>query len=186
MAKILDVFLLSVGLSMDAFAVTISDMFTYRGMTKRRMFLIPIVFALVQGGLLLIGFFCGHLLPHGIDKYAGIASFVILGIIGGKMIWDAFHEDPASASNKVLSFPALLFQSVATSLDALFIGVSFAMEGTSIVMSCAIIVVVTFVVALIAALIGQKLGAAFGEKLGKRATILGGVVLIVIGIVELF
>lgn len=183
---IVSILLLSVGLSMDAFAVTLSDIFAYRGMTKRRRLLIPVIFALVQGGLLLIGFFCGHLLPQNIDKYAGLVSFVILGIIGGKMVWDAFHEDPDAGKKKVLSVPMLIFQSIATSLDALFIGVTFAMEGQNVILSCSIISVVTLVVALCAVLIGKRLGAAFGEKLGQRATIFGGLVLIAIGIFELF
>lgn len=184
--KILDLLFMSLGLSMDAFAVAISDLFAYRSMSKLRMLLIPVVFAVVQGGLLLIGYFCGHLLPQGVDKYAGIASCVILSVIGGKMIWDAVHEKPENATGKVLSVPMLAFQSIATSLDALFIGVSLAMESQDIVLSCVVIGLVTLVVALAAVLIGRGLGSAFGEKLGQRATIFGGVVLIIIGIVELF
>ena len=79
---------------MDAFAVTISNMFVYRNLSRTRMMLMPITFGFFQGIMPLIGYFAGTFFADMMSRYAGIISFLILGFIGGKMIWDALHEEP--------------------------------------------------------------------------------------------
>lgn len=89
----IEIIILGVALSMDAFAVTISNMFTYRSTPFKQALLMPLFFGAFQGIMPLIGYFAGMAVSSLIDQYAGIITFVILSFIGGKMVWDAFHED---------------------------------------------------------------------------------------------
>lgn len=183
--SVLEIILIGVGLSMDAFAVTISNMFVYRNLSRARMFLMPLTFGLFQGIMPLIGFFAGTFFAETLSSYAGIISFLILGIIGAKMIWDALHDESeltddleADKHAKTLTIPTLLLQGVATAIDALFVGVSFAAMSVNPFTSCSLIALTTFICVLLALLVGKR----FGVLLGERAAIVGGIVLILIGI----
>lgn len=183
----IEIIILGVALSMDAFAVTISNMFTYRSTSFKRALLMPLFFGAFQGIMPLIGYFAGRAISSFIDQYAGIITFVILGFIGGKMIWDAFHEDPneenetAVKKGSVLTISVLFFQAIATSIDALAVGVSFAALSVNVVFAAIAICCTTAVCCTVALLIGRR----FGAMLGSKATIIGGVVLILIGLKEL-
>ena len=179
-----EIVLVALALSMDAFAVTISNMFAYRGSDRLHRALMPILFGLFQGGMTLIGFFAGSLVGAFVERYAGIVAFVILGCIGAKMLWDAFHEsdEETPGSRSRLTVPILLVQAVATSIDALAVGVSVAALSLDIVFTASVIGVTTAFCCVVALFIGQR----FGMKLGNKATMIGGVVLIVIGIKSLF
>lgn len=186
----LESLLLGAGLSMDAFAVTISDMFSYRGTTKRRALLLPLFFGLFQGGMPLIGYFAGRLVSSFIEKYAGILTLAILGIIGAKMIFDAVRElrskskesggpkAQSDVSGKRLTVGVMLLQAVATSIDALCVGVSLAAQNADPLFVCLIIALTTFALSFVAVLLGRR----FGAQLGEKATIVGGIVLIAIGV----
>lgn len=180
----LELLILSLALSMDAFAVTISNAFAYRGSDKLHCFLMPVFFGLFQAGMTLIGFFAGSLISVFIDNYAGIITFIILSFIGGKMLWDALHEtnEHAEEQQSCITIPVLFFQAVATSIDALAVGVSFAALSLNIGLASSIIGATTFICCIVALLIGKR----FGMKLGSKATIAGGLVLIAIGIKALF
>ncbi len=183
----IEIIILGVALSMDAFAVTISNMFTYRSTSFKRALLMPLFFGAFQGIMPLIGYFAGRAISSFIDQYAGIITFVILGFIGGKMIWDAFHEDPneenetAVKKGPVLTISVLFFQAIATSIDALAVGVSFAALSVNVVFAAIAICCTTAACCTVALLIGRR----FGAMLGSKATIIGGVVLILIGLKEL-
>lgn len=175
----IEIILLGLALSMDAFAVTISNMFAYRGWTRGRLLLMPIFFGVFQALMPTIGYFAGSLVSDVISQYAGILTFVILGFIGGKMIWDAFHEDEDDESTgQVLTIPVLFFQAIATSIDALAVGVSFAAYELNVAFAVSVIGITTFLTICVALFIGRRAGNALGEK----ATIVGGIVLILIGI----
>lgn len=180
----LELLLLGLALSMDAFAVTISNAFAYRGSDKLHRLLMPIFFGAFQAGMTLIGFFAGSLISAFIDNYAGIITFVILGFIGSKMLWDAKRasHDKAEEQQTRITVPILFFQAIATSIDALAVGVSFAALSIDIGLASSIIGATTFICCFIALLIGKR----FGMKLGNKATIIGGVVLIAIGVKALF
>lgn len=198
--------MLGAALSMDAFAVTISDMFAYRGMSRRRAFLLPLAFGLFQGLMPLAGYLAGQLVAGFIQAYAGILTFAILGIIGGKMVVDAAREiqvargtdeshSPADRSGagccrhtlegdvqatctpKKLTLGVIALQAVATSIDALAVGVSFAALEVEPLSTCALIGLTTFVLSCVALGVGKR----FGTKLGEKATLAGGIVLIAIG-----
>lgn len=180
----IELLILGLALSMDAFAVTVSSAFVYRGTDKAHRLLMPVFFGVFQGLMPVIGFYAGSLVGPFIETYAGIITFVILGFIGGKMLWDAFHEEPEEVFDKhaKLTIPVLFFQAIATSIDALAVGVSFAALSLNIASAATLIGLTTALCCIIALIIGRH----FGMKLGNKATIIGGIVLIAIGIKALF
>lgn len=180
--SITEIVILGLALSMDAFAVTISNSFAYPKISRARSFSMPLAFGFFQFLMPVVGFVLGQLVSEFITQYAGFITFVILGFIGGKMIWDAFHEEEGEeASGQTLTVPVLLFQAVATSIDALAVGVSFAALEVNVLTSSGIIGITTALTCAVALIIGKR----FGNALGEKATIIGGVVLILIGLKSL-
>lgn len=181
--SITEIILLGLALSMDAFAVTISNGLAFRDASRARRFLMPVFFGVFQGVMPVIGFALGSLVSEWVDQYAGLITFVILAFVGGKMIWDALHDvgdDEASGSK--LTIPVLFFQAIATSIDALAVGVSFAMLSIDIGMAASIIGLTTFLCCIVALFIQKGVGRVLGDK----AAIVGGIVLIGIGLKSLF
>lgn len=179
--SIYEIVLIGIALSMDAFAVCIADSMVYTNTAGYRKLSMPVAFGLFQGLMPVAGFYLGSLFSSFIDRWSGVISLIILGIIGINMIREGLSEEEEQQTNE-LTVTALLVQAVATSIDAFAVGVSFAASGADIWLSAPIIAVTTFILSLAAVLIGVKAG----EKLGHRAEILGGIILIVIGIKALF
>ncbi len=191
---VLEVFLIGLSLSMDAFAVSVTDGLCYRNLTKVKGATIPLAFGLFQAVMPLIGYFVafglGQAFEEIFDKIDHWIAFVLLAIIGGKMIYDAIKQlrsREEEIKEKKYSVPEVLVQGVATSIDALFVGVSFAAtEGLknsipNVLVGVAIIGVTTFVISLAGLLIGVKIGNVLKNKSGI-ATLIGGLVLIGIGL----
>ena len=180
--SVFEIVILGLALAMDAFAVTISNSFAYPKISRARRLSMPLAFGFFQFLMPVVGFVLGQLVSEFITQYAGFITFVILGFIGGKMIWDAFHEEEGEeASGQTLTVPVLLFQAVATSIDALAVGVSFAALEVNVLTSSGIIGITTALTCAVALIIGKR----FGNALGEKATIIGGVVLILIGLKSL-
>ena len=175
--SILEIILIGAGLAMDASAVCLSAGLVYRGLTRRQKLSMPLAFALFQGLMPVAGYFLGRIFADAVNAYSGMISFIILGIIGAGMIKEAFSSED-DCPKKQFTVKVLLIQAVATSIDAFAVGVGFAVSGTEIFSSAAIIAAVTFVCSLAAVFIGQKAG----EYLGCRAQIVGGAILILIGL----
>ena len=188
---ILSVILTGISLSMDAFAVSICNGLVYRDMTKRQAVCIPPVFGLFQALMPIIGFYVGMALIEYIDAFDHWIAFGILLLIGGKMIFDGIKElrsKEEELAPKKFSYPELLVQGVATSIDALAVGFGLnAMLGASTPIqlwawvSVAIIGVITFAISLGGVLIGVKVGKLFRKK-ACVAEIIGGAVLILIAV----
>ena len=191
---VLEVFLIGLSLSMDAFAVSVTDGLCYRNLTKVKGATIPLAFGLFQAVMPLIGYFVafglGQAFEEIFDKIDHWIAFVLLAIIGGKMIYDAIKQlrsREEEIKEKKYSVTEVLVQGVATSIDALFVGVSFAAtEGLknsipNVLVGVAIIGVTTFVISLAGLLIGVKIGNVLKNKSGI-ATLIGGLVLIGIGL----
>ncbi len=191
---VLEVFLIGLSLSMDAFAVSVTDGLCYRNLTKVKGATIPLAFGLFQAVMPLIGYFVafglGQAFEEIFDKIDHWIAFILLAIIGGKMIYDAIKQlrsKEEEIKEKKYSVPEVLVQGVATSIDALFVGVSFAAtEGLknsipNVLVGVAIIGVTTFVISLAGLLIGVKIGNVLKNKSGI-ATLIGGLVLIGIGL----
>ncbi|WP_366557695.1 manganese efflux pump MntP family protein [uncultured Parolsenella sp.] len=189
--SLLEIILLGVALSADAFAVTISNTFVYASESKRRLVLMPVMFGLFQGLMPLLGYFVGGLAAEVIERYAGIITLVILGIVGGNMIREGAEallhpgEDEAEHAGPVakrLTMVTILAQAFATAIDAFAVGVSLRAQAVNIVVAASIIALTTFVLCLAALAMGRKLG----EVLGDRAQVAGGIVLVLIGLKAFF
>lgn len=197
---LLDVIILGVALSADAFAVTVSNSFAYSRETMARKAMMPVMFGLFQGLMPLLGYFLGGLAADLIERYAGIVTLVILGIIGGNMIHEgvaalregsrepdgelgqADSSEENDAPKQRLTVATLTFQAVATAIDAFAVGVSLRAMGVPIVSSASIIALTTAICCTIALFVGHKLG----DLLGDRAEVVGGIVLVIIGLRAFF
>ena len=189
-----EIFLIGVSLAMDSFAVSITDGLCYRNLNKVKGAFIPVTFAVFQAVMPLVGFFSsfglGQAFKEVFDKFDHWIAFTLLLIIGGKMIFDAIKEfrSPADeVKEKKFSFAEVLLQGVATSIDALFIGVSFAATDglkdsiPNVLISVLIIGCTTLIISLAGIIIGVKVGDVLKKKAGITE-IIGGLVLIGIGI----
>ena len=193
---LLEILLLGVALATDAFSVTISNTFAFDDHRFSRFMRMPLFFGLFQFGMPLAGYFVGGIAAELIEKYAGMVSLVILGFIGSNMLYsgykalkeDASEEDEeevqqgAQQSATTLSYGKLLFQAVATAIDAFAVGVSFRAHSVDILVASALFGIITAILCTIALFIGKKLGSLLGD----RAEMVGGIVLILIGLKAFF
>ena len=179
--------LLGVGLAMDAFSVSLANGLNEAQMKKGRMCFIAGVYAFFQFAMPMIGWICVHTIVEYFNKFETFIPWIALALllyIGGKMLWEAFHEDKeeGDASVATLTFSLLLIQGIATSIDALSVGFTIADYGLLMAFVASLIIaLVTFVICMTGLFIGKRAGS----HLGKKANILGGIILIGIGI-EIF
>lgn len=177
----LTLFLIALGLSMDAFAVSISNGMCYRNFGRKQAVVASFAFGLFQMLMPILGYFAGRSFSSAISSADHWIALLLLAAIGGKMAWDGVHdlrEPDACDVTRSFTLRILLLQAIATSIDALAIGISFAVMQVNIVMASAFIGVITFVCCLV----GSRLGRRFGLLLGHRAEIFGGVILVAIGL----
>ncbi len=171
-----ELFVLAVGLSMDAFAVSICKGLSLGKIKVKHMCIAGMWFGGFQALMPLIGYFLGSLFADMITKYDHWIAFILLLFIGGNMIKEAVgDEEHVDASMDVKS---MFILAVATSIDAFAVGVTFAFLKVAIVPAVSFIGIVTFVCSAA----GVKIGSIFGTKYSKKAEFFGGVVLILIGI----
>ena len=180
--------LLGVGLAMDAFSVSIANALSDPGMKKSRMCYIAGIYAFFQFAMPMIGWICVHTVVEYFQNFEKFIPWIALALllwIGGKMIWEAVRgEEDSDDENALtkLTFATLLIQGVATSIDALSVGFTIADYGLPMAFVASLIIAgVTFAICMTGLLIGKKAG----EKLGSKATLLGGMILVGIGI-EIF
>jgi putative Mn2+ efflux pump MntP len=176
-----EVFLIGVGLSMDAFAVAVCKGLCMKRLDVRQALVIALFFGGFQALMPLVGWVLGRQFEAYITAVDHWIAFVLLAIIGGKMLWEAFHGDEEDAACPAegfrLDLKELTMLAVATSIDALAVGITFAFLQVDIAPSVATIGVTTFVLSAI----GVAAGHFFGARFEKPASIVGGVVLILIG-----
>ena len=202
---VIEILLLGLALSADAFAVTVSNSFAYAHESRARLALMPVFFGAFQALMPLLGYFLGGLAAELIERYSGIVTMVILGIIGANMVREgvqalraskaegsadaadasdpAGDSDPADAaagekSPKRLTLAILVLQAIATAIDAFAVGVSLRAQVVNLPFAVCVIGLTTFVCCAVALLAGRRLGSLLGD----RAEVAGGLVLIGIGI----
>ena len=176
-----ELFLIGVGLSMDAFVVSICKGLGMSRLNMRQAAVISLFFGGFQAFMPLIGWALGSQLTDFITPIDHWIAFGLLAFVGGKMLWDAFHEDDEDEgvqTDEKLDLKELLMLAIATSIDALAVGITFAFLQVAIVPSITIIGLTTFVISFA----GIAVGLFFGARFEKPATIVGGVVLILIGV----
>lgn len=177
--------LLGVGLAMDAFSVSIANGLNEPFMKRRKMFTLSTVFAFFQFAMPIIGWFCVSTFVHYFKAFQPFIPYIALGLlafIGGKMLRDGIKCNGECEECGAVGIAGLILQGIATSIDALSIGFTTASyDFTGALVSSLIIGAVTFIICFAGICIGKKMGNALSNK----ATILGGIILILIGL-EIF
>lgn len=178
---IAELLLIAVGLSMDAFAVSICRGLGMRRLNLRTAAVLALFFGCFQALMPLVGWALGSQLMWLIAPVDHWVAFVLLAFIGGKMLWEAFHEDDEGCGcedTSAIDLREFLVLAVATSIDALAAGISFAALNVDIAASVSLIGVITFALSFV----GVAVGHFFGARYERPASVVGGVVLILIGL----
>ena len=179
---VLNSVLFGVGLAMDAFSVSLANGLNEPKMQKHRMSGIAGTFALFQIAMPLIGWLCVHTIARifsSFQKFIPWIALVLLLYIGGKMLLDGIRNKDSSEEKPAVSLGALLVQGVATSIDALSVGFTIAEYSFPAALTEALIIgAVTFAICIAGLLLGRR----FGTRLAGKASILGGIILIGIGL----
>lgn len=174
---LLELFILAVGLSMDAFAVSVCKGLSTQKLKAKHYLIIGAWFGGFQALMPTIGYFLGSTFEKYITSVDHWVAFVLLAIIGGNMIREGCSKEDGKA-NDSFSFKTMIVLAVATSIDALAVGITFAFLQYPIVKSITIIGCTTFCISIA----GVYVGNFFGNKYKKRAEIVGGIILILIGV----
>jgi len=178
---VLQLLLIAVSLALDAMAVSVSVGMTNPQAAWKQGLRMGLWFGGFQFGMPLLGFLLGHTLSSFIATAAPFIAFALLAFVGGRMVLDAWQNkdcEVPSAAYGQLTVRKLLALAVATSIDALAVGVSAAFMAFPLFLSCAVIGLTAFLLSLLGAVVGQRLGCAFQ----RWAQAIGGVVLILIGL----
>lgn len=175
--SLIELFLIAVGLSMDAFAVSICKGLSVRKAEPRHSLIVGAYFGGFQALMPAIGYVLGRQFESLITSVDHWIAFVLLGIIGGNMIREALKGEQEELDDS-FTFRTMLPLAIATSIDALAMGVTFAFLQVQIVPAVLFIGVTTFVLSAV----GLKVGNVFGAKYKSRAELFGGVVLVLMGI----
>lgn len=184
-----EIFIVGIGLSMDAFAVSICKGLSMQRFNWLHAFTIALFFGVFQGIMPVIGWLLGASFSAYIEPFDHWIAFLLLAFIGAKMVWDSIFGDGGDEGDEEraedgdrLDITELLMLAVATSIDALAVGISFAFLGVNIGLAALTIGITTFALSLL----GVGIGRAFGSRFERISQIIGGVVLILIGFKILF
>lgn len=177
---IAEIILIALGLAMDAFSVSVCKGLGMKKINYGGAFVTALFFGIFQAVMPLIGWFLGSRFEEFISTYSHWIAFVLLGFIGGKMIFEVLKggDEDGKITEYRLDFKELTVLAVATSIDALAVGVIFNAQSTNIFVTVGIIGIITFIVCLIGVAVGNR----FGSKYEKKAELTGGIVLILIGV----
>lgn len=178
--RLTEILLIAVGLSMDAFAVSICKGLVLQKVSIKNMLTVGLYFGIFQALMPVIGYAIGLQFKQVIESYDHWVAFILLIIIGGKMIKESFDKEGGDTKNASmpLAFKKMIVLAVATSIDALAIGVTFAFLKANITLSAVIIGVSTLIISMA----GVKLGNIFGLKYKSKAELFGGIILVLIGV----
>ena len=177
--KTYELILLAVALALDAFAVAVCKGLSMRKINHKYALIIGLFFGLFQALMPTIGWFLGKRFEAYITSFDHWIAFILLAFIGGKMIYECMteKEEECTSCESILDLKELTVLSVATSIDALAAGITFACLNVNIKSSASLIGIITFALSYIGVAVGNK----FGSKYKKKAELAGGIVLILIG-----
>ena len=170
-------FVIAIGLAMDAFAVSIASGVTIKQMRLRQTLAIALSFGIFQGIMPILGWLAGLGFREYIAAYDHWLAFLLLAGVGAKMIYESFQLEEDDCDEFCMTGGRLLLLSIATSLDALAVGLSFSFLDITIFLPALMIGVVTFILSYAGVILGQKVGHLFEGKI----EIVGGIILIGIG-----
>jgi len=176
---LVELFILAVGLSMDAFAIAICIGLTMIKVNIKKALIVGAYFGVFQAGMPLIGYLLASLFAERVITYGDWIAFILLSFLGGKMIFDSLKKDNETDTRKQsLKFLVMLPLAIATSIDALAVGVSFAFLQINIISAVILIGITTFVISMA----GVKIGNMFGARFKSKAQLAGGIILVLIGL----
>lgn len=174
---IAELIVLSIGLAMDAFAVSVCKGISMKKMNWKKACIIGLWFGFFQAFMPLLGYFLGTTFENIVTSIDHWIAFVLLGIIGGKMIKESFQTETEKCNDDV-SFKTMLILAIATSIDALAVGITFAFFNVNLVLALSLIGIITFILSVI----GTKVGNRFGVKYENKAELTGGIILVLLGL----
>jgi len=169
---------IAVALSMDAFSVSIATGAAYKKTHNLNALKMALFFGFFQAFMPVIGWFAGLAFRKHIESFDHWVAFALLALVGGKMIYEAIFTKKEQQKNKTMTLTLLLVLSIATSIDALAVGITFSLIAESITKAVIVIGLVTFAFSYVGVFIGEKLGHFFENKI----EIAGGLMLLAIGI----
>ena len=175
--SIIEIVLIGVGLAMDAFAVSICKGLAMRRMNYKKAIIIAAFFGVFQALMPALGYVLGTTFANKIAAIDHWIAFILLALIGANMIKEALSSDDDECQDDSLRLGDLIMLSIATSIDALAVGITFAFFNVSLLLSVSMIGIITFIICVI----GVKVGNVFGEKYKSKAELAGGLILIVMG-----
>ena len=173
---IFEIFLLGIGLAMDAFAVSIWKGLSIKKMNWKNAIIIALYFGIFQALMPLIGYFLGMTFESIVTSFDHWVAFALLTLIGGGMIKESFDSEDEKKNDKV-DFKTMVVLSLATSIDALAVGITFAFFDVNTVLAVSIIGIITFIISIF----GVKIGNRFGDKYQNKAELMGGIILVLLG-----
>ncbi|MGL5614980.1 MAG: manganese efflux pump MntP family protein [Sarcina sp.] len=182
--NLLSMVFIGIGLAMDAFVVCIAKGMSFKKINFKNSAIMALVFGAFQGIMTLIGYFVGGSFSRFVSKYSPIIVFLIFFVLGAKVIYEVFKKsDEDEDEDGSIDFKSLMGLGFATSIDALAIGVSFAMmKGMTIYSNALIIAIVTFLISLAGGILGTVMGSRINNKIAEFA---GGSILIIMGFIFL-
>lgn len=174
---VIEIVLIGVSLAMDAFAVAICKGLSMKKFELRKSIIVGVYFGFFQGLMPIIGFLLGVSFQSIITKIDHWVAFILLSVIGSNMLKDSFSKESEEVNDKV-DFKTMLPLALATSIDALAVGITFAFLKVNVIFASLLIAITT----LLLSLVGVKIGNKFGNKYEKKAEFMGGSILILIGL----
>ena len=173
---LVEILLLAVGLAMDAFAVSICKGLSMKKMNWKKAIIIAFYFGVFQAIMPVLGYL-GTTFESLITKFDHWVAFILLLAIGGNMIKESFDKEDEKKNDKV-DFKTMVILALATSIDALAIGITFAFLDVNLALAVSIIGIITFIISIF----GVKIGNRFGNKYQNKAELAGGIILVLLGI----
>jgi putative Mn2+ efflux pump MntP len=174
---LVEILLLAVGLAMDAFTVSICKGLSMKKMNWKKAIIIAFYFGVFQAIMPVLGYFLGTTFESLITKFDHWVAFILLLAIGGNMIKESFDKEDEKKNDKV-DFKTMVILALATSIDALAIGITFAFLDVNLALAVSIIGIITFIISIF----GVKIGNRFGNKYQNKAELAGGIILVLLGI----
>ncbi len=177
--SIIELFILAIGLSMDAFAVSVCKGLAMNDKGYKKAIIVGLWFGGFQALMPLVGYFLGSRFQEAISDYDHWIAFFLLSILGINMIREALSKpDECDTKSASLAFKVMLPMAIATSIDALAVGITFGFLKVTIIPAVSLIGIMTFALSVL----GTRVGCAFGMKYKSKAELAGGTILIVLGL----
>lgn len=173
---VLELILIAIGLAMDAFAVSVCKGLSMKKMKWKNACIIGGYFGVFQGLMPFIGYILGKSFENKISSIDHWIAFVLLAYIGIKMIKEALN-DKEEGMTDCINVKTMLVLAIATSIDALAVGITFAFFEVNIILAIILIGIITFILSIL----GVKIGNVFGDKYERKAEVAGGIILILMG-----